>query len=130
LRSRAITSLAAFVVCTLIVWNFLDPVIRYVVRPVGRIVFTSPEEAFGARMTLAMTGGFLFALPVILYQVWKFVALGLTENEKRHVKLFGPLSLVFFLCRSGFWFFCHDADVAQFLIEFFFHLDGADDHGG
>jgi sec-independent protein translocase protein TatC len=118
LRSRAITSLAAFVVCTLIVWNFLDPVIRYVVRPVGRIVFTSPEEAFGARMTLAMTGGFLFALPVILYQVWKFVALGLTENEKRHVKLFGPLSLIFFLSGAAFGFFVMMPMSLNFLLSF------------
>lgn len=118
LRDRTLKSLVAFSICTLIAWNFLDPVIRYLVRPVGRIVFTSPEEAFGARMTLAMTGGFLFALPVIFYHLWKFIALGLTDKEKSYVKVFGPLSLFFFLAGSAFGYFVMLPMSLNFLLSF------------
>lgn len=118
LRDRAIKSLVTFTVATLIIWNFLDPVIRYVVKPVGRIVFTSPEEAFGARMTLAMTGGFLFALPVILYHLWKFIALGLSDNERRYIKIFGPLSLFFFFAGSAFGYFVLLPISLNFLLSF------------
>lgn len=118
LRGRAIKSLAAFAIATAIVWNFLDPVIRYLVRPIGRIVFTSPEEAFGARMTLAMTGGFLCSLPVILYHFWHFIALGLTDKEKGYVRIFGPLSLFFFLAGSAFGYFVMLPFSLNFLLSF------------
>ncbi|MCB9771448.1 MAG: twin-arginine translocase subunit TatC [Candidatus Omnitrophica bacterium] len=118
LRDRLIKSLAAFVVCTVVVWNFLDPVIRFVVRPVGRIVFTSPVEAFNGRMTLAMTGGFLFALPVILYHFWKFISLGLTVKEQRYVRIFGPLSLAFFFLGVVFGYFVMLPISITFLLSF------------
>jgi len=96
LRDRIIKSLVVFAVCAAIAWNFLDPIIQFVVKPLGRIVFTSPEEAFNARMTLALIGGFLLSLPFTLYQLWKFISAGLTPQEQKYVKIFGPLSLGFF----------------------------------
>lgn len=118
LRDRLMKSLAAFVICTVVVWNFLDPVIRFVVRPVGRIVFTSPVEAFNGRLTLAMTGGFLFALPFILYHFWKFISLGLTAKEQRYIKVFGPLSLMFFFLGAAFGYFVMLPISITFLLSF------------
>jgi len=96
LRDRLLKSLAVFILCSVAVWNFLDPVIRYVVKPVGRVVFTSPADAFNARVSLAFLGGFLLALPVILFHIWKFIAVGLTDQERKNIKVFGPLSLALF----------------------------------
>ncbi len=118
LRGRLIKSLAAFGIGSIVVWNWLDPVIRYVVRPVGKIVFTSPAEAFNAHVTLAMIGGFFVALPVILYQFWKFISLGLTIEEQRYVKIFGPLSLLFFLGGAAFGYFVMLPISINFLLSF------------
>lgn len=118
LRDRIIKSLIAFGIAVIVVWNFLDPVIRWVVRPLGRLVFTAPAEAFNARMTLAMIGGLVFALPVILYQLWQFIALGLKANEQRYVKIFGPLSLVFFFAGIIFGYFVMLPISLNFLLSF------------
>lgn len=95
-RDRLIKALVAFVCASLLAWNFIDPLLSFIVSPIGHIVFTSPADAFNARVTLAMTGGFVLALPVIFYQLWKFIAAGLTDHEKKYVKVFGPLSFGFF----------------------------------
>lgn len=118
LRGRLIKSFFAFAAGTAIVWNFLDPLVRYIVKPVGRVVFTSPPEAFGANMTLAMIGGFFVSLPVIVYQIWQFVAIGLTQEERSYVKIFGPLSLVFFLAGAAFGYFVMLPVSLRFLLGF------------
>ncbi len=118
LRDRIIKSLAAFVICTMAVWNYLDPVIQFMVKPVGRIVFTSPEEAFGARMTITMVAGFLLSLPVILFQLWKFISSGLNPSERGYVKIFGPLSLIFFFMGVAFGYFVMVPISLRFLMSF------------
>ncbi len=118
LRNRLLKAIGAFVLATILVWNFIDPLIGRIVSPVGKIVFTSPAEAFNARMTLSMIGGFLLSLPVILYQIWKFVSLGLTDQEKKYVYVFGPLSLMFFFAGIGFGYFVILPISLKFLMSF------------
>ena len=38
-------------------------------------------------------------MPVILYQVWAFIAPGLTDDERRTVRPWIPIALVFFAMR-------------------------------
>lgn len=118
LRSRLIKSLLAFVICACLFFIYVDPVLHFIVEPVGHLVFTSPGEAFSARVNLALLGGFLLALPVILYQIWQFVALGLTEQEKRYVKILGPVSLVCFIAGIVFAYFVLIPISLQFLLSF------------
>ncbi len=118
LRNRLFKALVVFVLATTIAWNFIDPVISFIVRPVGRIIFTSPPEAFNARMTLSMIAGLLLALPVILYQLWQFISLGLTREERKYAKVFGPLSLIFFFSGILFGYFIMLPISLNFLMSF------------
>ncbi len=118
LRDRLIKAFIAFVLGTIMAWNFIDPVIGFIVRPIGRIIFTSPAEAFNARMTLSMIGGLLLALPFIFYQLWQFISLGLTRAEKRYVKVFGPLSLALFFSGIIFGYFVMLPISLKFLMSF------------
>lgn len=118
LRNRLLKAFIAFVLATIVAWNFIDPVIGFIVRPVGRIIFTSPAEAFNARMTLSMIAGLLLALPGILYQLWQFISLGLTAEERKYVKLFGPLSLILFLLGISFGYFIMLPISLNFLMSF------------
>jgi sec-independent protein translocase protein TatC len=97
-RRRLIVCVIAFLVAACLFYSFIDPVLKFIIEPVGRLIFTSPGEAFTARITLALAGGFLLAFPVILYQVWRFVGAGLYERERRWILLFGPFSLICFFC--------------------------------
>lgn len=44
----------------------------------------APAEAFITYLKVSLLAGLFLALPVVLYQLWKFVAPGLLEHEKRY----------------------------------------------
>jgi sec-independent protein translocase protein TatC len=49
----------------------------------GRLLQVDPLEGFSIRMKLAGYGGIAIAMPVILWQLWRFVTPGLYAHEKR-----------------------------------------------
>ncbi|HIJ75376.1 MAG TPA: twin-arginine translocase subunit TatC [Deltaproteobacteria bacterium] len=51
----------------------------------AKLIYTAPQEAFFVYMKVSFIAGTLLAAPVILWQVWKFVAPGLYENEKMYM---------------------------------------------
>jgi sec-independent protein translocase protein TatC len=51
----------------------------------GTLVYTHPADPFRITMTLALIIGTILALPVILFQLWSFVAPALYSHEKRIV---------------------------------------------
>jgi sec-independent protein translocase protein TatC len=63
--------------------------------PEGKLVYTHPGDPFQITLTAAIAIGVVLALPVILYQLWAFLAPALYKNEKRLVVpvLFGAIAL-------------------------------------
>lgn len=57
----------------------------------AKLIYTAPHEAFFVYMKVSFIAGTILAAPVILWQIWKFVAPGLYENEKRYM-----LPVIFF----------------------------------
>lgn len=62
------------------------------------LIYTAPHEAFFTYMKVSFISGTLLSIPVILWQVWKFIAPGLYANEKKYM-----LPVIFFssLCFVG-----------------------------
>jgi Tat protein translocase TatC len=91
LRWRILWSLLALALGTAIGWFVLDriDVIELLKRPIapylpgGRLVFTSPAEPFMLTLKVAFALGCLLASPVVIYQIWAFLAPALYEREKR-----------------------------------------------
>ena len=91
LRWRIIWSLAALIagVTIAMVIVFKYDIISVLARPItpflpeGRLVYTHPLDPFSIAMKAAFAIGTILALPVILYQLWAFLAPALYENEKR-----------------------------------------------
>ena len=54
-------------------------------------------DAFVIQVKIALVVGIILAMPVVLYQVWAFVAPGLTPSERRTVRPWVPLALLFFV---------------------------------
>ena len=77
LQHRLIKSIIAVIVASCFFYLFIDEVFAVLVKPVGKLVFTAPGESFVARVMLTLFGGFFLSLPFVLYQVWKFIAIGL-----------------------------------------------------
>jgi sec-independent protein translocase protein TatC len=109
LRSRLVKSLialgAAFVAC----YQVVEPLMQWLIAPVKQfdpkkvqIIGTGIAEAFFTKLKVAFFAGIFLASPVIFYQIWKFVAPGLYEHEKRYVKPFVFFGTFFFV--SGAYF--------------------------
>ena len=93
LRSRVIKMILAFAVGAGIAWWFKVDLLEWVATPfiegwnqkdgVAKFHFPHPAALFIAYIKLAVLGGLVLSLPIILYQVWAFVAPGLYAKEKR-----------------------------------------------
>jgi sec-independent protein translocase protein TatC len=97
LRRRLIFSLIALAVGTIAIWGFSRGFLAWLAEPVGGLIFTAPTEAFFTRLKVAMFGGFLVALPVILFQAWSFTARALPSEMRRGVIYIIPVSFLLFV---------------------------------
>ena len=68
-----------------------------------KLNYSAPLEPFFVQIKMSMLAGAALALPVILYQLWLFVAPGLTRKEKQLVLPFVTAGTVSF-CIGGFFF--------------------------
>jgi sec-independent protein translocase protein TatC len=102
LRWRLIKAIAAVVAgaipCGILWRRIFDLLMVYPLRiaePKPKIIFTAPAEGVLLSIKIAVAGGIILGVPVISYQIWKFVAPGLYRNEKRIVI---PVVIVSSLC--------------------------------
>lgn len=100
LRSRLLYSILAVGVCFIICYIFKEPLFAILMQPwidsmppgvSVKLIYTAPHEAFFTYMKVSLIGGTIMAIPVILWQIWKFIAPGLYQNEKRYM-----LPVIFF----------------------------------
>ena len=61
-------------------WCCAQPEVRVQRRP----LLTTPLDGFTTRMKVAGWGGIIVALPVILWQIWRFIVPGLHGKEKKY----------------------------------------------
>jgi sec-independent protein translocase protein TatC len=73
--------------------------------PEEKLVYTGLPEAFFTYLKVAFLAGLLLAVPVIIYQLWVFIAPGLYDREKRMVLPIVFLSSLFFLGGAFFGYF-------------------------
>jgi len=73
--------------------------------PDEKLIYTGLPEAFFTYLKVAFLAGVLLAVPVIIYQLWMFIAPGLYDKEKRLVVPIVFLSSVFFLGGALFGYF-------------------------
>jgi len=118
LRARAIKSVIFIIAASCLLYGFVDIILPSLVKPVGKLVFIAPQEAFIARIKISFFGGLFLSAPIILYQIWKFVSSGLKPNERKYTLIFGPLSLVFFFLGAFFGYLIIVPIGIRFLLGF------------
>ena len=98
LRKRLIISALAVVAGSVVGFVAGPTLIGLLKAPVaGPLFFTTLGGAFFLQMKLAFMVGLGLAFPVILYQLWAFVAPGLTKRERQTARPWIPLAIGFFL---------------------------------
>ena len=70
-------------------------------RQNGDFIITGPLDGFAIRIKVAGWGGLIVALPVVLWQLWRFITPGLHPKEKRYAVPFVLSSLALFAVRRA-----------------------------
>ena len=104
LRKRIVHSLLAVAVGVLVSFAFINYISDFLLGPTRRLlppgskmIYTQPGEAFSFNIQIALIAGVVLAGPVIMYQVWLFIAPGLYTNEKKLAVPFVLLSTIGFI---------------------------------
>ena len=121
LRSRLIRSALAIVAGMMVVLAFYEPVLDFLRQPYDNLCQRRPDlvsncdfftlgplEGFNARLRISLYGGLILALPVILWQIWRFVVPALHAKEKRYAIPFVLSSVVLFVLGGFFAYYTLD----------------------
>jgi len=129
LRTRLIHGLFGFVAGAAICFALCRQVILPVLtRPLTQalvrcglnpqLYYTEAAQPFLVYMEVSLLGGAVLASPWLLYQLWKFVAAGLYDKERRMVTKYLPLSIVLLIAGELTLYFL----VLPVTLEFFFRF--------
>jgi sec-independent protein translocase protein TatC len=106
LRRRIFIGLLAVGIGAVVGFFLAPDAIRILKAPIsGPLFFTAPSSAFFLQLKLALMIGLALASPVVLYQLWAFIAPGLTARERRLALPWVPLGLVFLAVGIGVAYF-------------------------
>jgi sec-independent protein translocase protein TatC len=112
LRDRLLKSLIATAVIALPCLYFANDIFTWLSAPLReqlpegtRLIATSVVAPFMTPFKLALLAAFFFAMPVILYQAWAFIAPGLYRHERRFALPLFVSSVVLFYAGAAFAYF-------------------------
>jgi sec-independent protein translocase protein TatC len=114
LRRRLIISVIAVVVCSIVVFFLYNRVLHFLSGPYEQVtrgqpqcggnpdkgcnlIVTDPLAPFLVRLKIAGYGGLLLALPIVMWQIWRFIVPGLHKHERRYGIGFLVSAVVLFL---------------------------------
>ena len=118
LRTRLVRSVLAIGISTLVLLAFYDQLKSLLTRPYtnlclrrpdfdcdGSLFSLGPLDGFSARMRVCLYGGLVLALPVILWQIWRFIVPALSKREKNYAVPFIASSVLLFSigCYLAYW---------------------------
>ncbi len=118
LRSRIVKSLLVVLIFATGITVFYDPVLRFLTRPYrdictsrpdfncdGSLFALGPLDGFGARLRVAAYGGLILALPIILWQLWRFIVPALHKQERVYARWFLVSAVALFALGAtiAFW---------------------------
>ena len=122
LRTRLMRSLLALLVGLVPALIFSQQIMDYLVRPVREtnrsLVFLSLTEAFWVQMKIGVIAGLFVASPLILWQVWQFIAPGLHRHEKKYAGPFVIVGSLLFIGGGAFSLKVVTPFAIQFLLSY------------
>ena len=124
LRTRLIRALLAVAAGAIVAWLFIEHLVAFLLQPLAAlrpeesfIIGTGVTEAFFTKLKVAVIAGIFVSSPILFYQVWRFVAPGLYQREKRVALPFSFAASFFFVAGAAFCYWL------VFPVAFRFFLD-------
>ncbi len=122
LRARLIVALIALTAGFVVAFAFHGHILDWLNRPlpehVEKPVTLSPAEPFLTSVKIALLAGFLLALPIILWQVWAFLAPAMEEHSQRVVAVCVVLSALLLVCGIFFGYYVALPNAIHFLTNY------------
>lgn len=109
LRRRLLVSVIAIAVCTVVAFFFWDPIFGFLLSPLpnisssasimqhGKLVISDPVGSFMVALKVSLAVGFGVATPIVLYQLWGFLAPAMTRKERKYAAPFTLLGVGLFI---------------------------------
>ncbi len=126
LRWRIFKSLIAIAVGSIVAFIFREQIVHFLTLPLpksadvlthGKPIVIGIMEGFTVFLMISIAAGFILALPVVLYQIWAFIAPGLLEKEKKYAVPFIVVGVVLFAAGVSLGYFVLQYPV-QWLVSF------------
>ena len=123
LRDRLLRMVIATAVIALPCLWFANDIFTWISQPLrdqlpegARLIATSVVAPFMTPFKLALLAAIFLAMPVILYQVWAFIAPGLYRHERRFALPLFVSSVILFYCGSAFAYYVVFPVIFQFFV--------------
>ena len=132
LRGRILLSIAAVAVATAVAFVFHNSILTWLARPLPpehrHVTAFGVAEPFTVSVTVSLYAGLLFALPLLLWQAWSFLAPALDPAAERRILglaafglLLGAAGLAFgygvLLPRAVHWLTSYDTTHFRLLVR-------------
>lgn len=121
LRRRLFSAVIALVITTAISFLAANFFIQVLTEPVGglkNLQAITVTENVGVFMRVALLGGVILGMPVIVYELLLFILPGLTSKEKRWIYVAVPSASLLFLTGVLFSFYIMLPKAIPFLLGF------------
>ncbi|HOS04989.1 MAG TPA: twin-arginine translocase subunit TatC [Syntrophorhabdaceae bacterium] len=125
LRDRLIVCFIAIAITFIFTYIFKERIFYFLMQPFLKVmpekssfIFTYVTEAFITYFKIALVTAIFITSPVILYEMWMFVAPGLYEKEKKFVIPFVFLGSLCFISGAVFCYFIILPVIYKFFVGF------------
>jgi len=126
LRTRLIRAFIAIGVGFILAYAIRNPLFRLLTWPIREVsgghvllIGTGVGEAFYTEIKVALIAGLFIASPAVFYEIWKFIAPGLYESERKMAKPFVFFASMFFVLGGYFcWAVVFRVGYAFFLAQY------------
>ncbi|MEO6173100.1 MAG: twin-arginine translocase subunit TatC [Arenimonas sp.] len=111
LRSRLVKALMSLSIVFVALIAFANDIYYLMAKPLlddlhgGKLIATAPLGAFTVPLKCAFFAALMISMPVMLYQVWAFVAPGLYKTEKRLARPLLVVATLLFYTGCAFTYF-------------------------
>jgi sec-independent protein translocase protein TatC len=108
-RKRIVRALLAIAGGALVGFALIDRIVGFILGPTRRalpvdakLIYTQPGEAFGLYVQVALIAGVVFAMPFIMYQLWRLIAPIVPSGARRFAIPFVGFTTLGFVAGAAF----------------------------
>lgn len=125
LRKRLLYTIIGFAICALILFPFSNPIYHFVAEPIAKYLPTNTQliatdiiSPFFVPIKLVSLIAVFISLPNTVYQLWRFIAPGLYQQEKKLLAVIVTSSILFFAIGVAFCYFLVLPAIFHFIANF------------